>query len=80
MISTKILSQHQVTINGFDNKPISIDTIRLNTTKFNCCKVIIFSHGFKGFKDWGPFNEIAKFLPNLDILLLNLIFLITEPL
>ena len=61
MISTKILSQHQVTINGFDNKPISIDTIRLNTTKFNCCKVIIFSHGFKGFKDWGPFNEIAKF-------------------
>ena len=22
--------------------------------------VIIFSHGFKGFKDWGPFNNIAS--------------------
>jgi dienelactone hydrolase len=22
--------------------------------------VIIFSHGFKGFKDWGPFNTIAR--------------------
>jgi len=22
--------------------------------------VIIFSHGFKGFKDWGPFNEMVK--------------------
>lgn len=22
--------------------------------------VVIFSHGFKGFKDWGPFNQIAN--------------------
>lgn len=61
MISTKLFSQNQVTIKGSDGKPILIDTISLNSTKFNCCKVIIFSHGFKGFKDWGPFNEMAKF-------------------
>ena len=22
--------------------------------------VVIFNHGFKGFKDWGPFNLVAE--------------------
>lgn len=21
--------------------------------------LVIFCHGFKGFKDWGPFNEVS---------------------
>ena len=27
----------------------------------NNLPVIVFAHGFKGFKDWGPFNEVARF-------------------
>ena len=26
--------------------------------------VIIFNHGFKGFKDWGPFNLVAEKFAN----------------
>ena len=29
--------------------------------KNNNHPVVIFSHGFKGFKDWGPFNQIAEY-------------------
>ena len=33
--------------------------------------VIIFNHGFKGFKDWGPFNIIADKLQGRDSFLLK---------
>ena len=32
-----------------------------NNSKKN---VVLFSHGFKGFKDWGPFNQMAEFFAN----------------
>lgn len=45
-------------ISGSDNKPLMLDvhTPGNHTEK---SPVVIFSHGFKGFKDWGPFNLIA---------------------
>jgi len=45
-------------ITGFDNKPMLCDLyLPLNKS----ATVVIFSHGFKGFKDWGAFNEIANY-------------------
>ena len=45
-------------IQGSSTKDILIDTTLSEHNASN--KVIIFSHGFKGFKDWGPFNKIAE--------------------
>lgn len=42
-----------------DQKPILIDVAYQpsNTPK----KIVLFLHGFKGFKDWGHFNEVMQF-------------------
>ena len=51
-ISTNII------INGSKGKPIGLDVFYKETGKPK--PIVIFVHGFKGFKDWGHFNEIAK--------------------
>ena len=38
------------------NKNITLD---INFAKTKNSPLIIFSHGFKGFKDWGPFNTVS---------------------
>jgi predicted alpha/beta-hydrolase family hydrolase len=49
---------NSIIINGSNNKKILLDvTLKKDNLKK---QVIIFSHGFKGFKDWGPFNQIAS--------------------
>ncbi len=53
-----IENKRNVIIQGVDNRPILIDIT--NPKQINKKKVIVLSHGFKGFKDWGPFNHIAK--------------------
>ena len=45
-------------IKGSNNKDILIDVSFKETVRNK--KIIVFSHGFKGFKDWGCFNLIAK--------------------
>tara|TARA_B100001142_G_scaffold105956_1_gene107807 strand:+ start:95 stop:919 length:825 start_codon:yes stop_codon:yes gene_type:complete len=45
-------------IDGSNKLPILIDSTALDHSKGG--RVIVFSHGFKGFKDWGPFNKIAE--------------------
>ncbi|MGH2642558.1 MAG: alpha/beta hydrolase family protein [Chitinophagaceae bacterium] len=45
-------------IRSSENKPISID-IHIPQKSAQKVPFIIFSHGFKGFKDWGTFNMIA---------------------
>lgn len=49
---------HTYEIRGSDNKPIDID-VRTPVKSADKIPFIIFSHGFKGFKDWGTFNMIA---------------------
>lgn len=44
-------------ISSHRNKIINIDLELCNS---NNKPIVIFSHGFKGFKDWGPFNYISK--------------------
>ena len=37
-------------------------------------QVVVFCHGFKGFKDWGPFNEIATHFAEQDIVFVKFNF------
>ena len=54
-----MLSKFNFKINGSRERKIIIDSTLIENNHIN--EVILFSHGFKGFKDWGPFNEIANF-------------------
>ncbi|MBL4652711.1 MAG: prolyl oligopeptidase family serine peptidase [Flavobacteriales bacterium] len=45
-------------IDGLRSKPIVIDVVFKQDGKPK--QVVIFSHGFKGFKDWGHFNKTAE--------------------
>lgn len=45
-------------IQGSEGKPILLD-VHIPEKTGRPCPVIIFCHGFKGFKDWGTFNCIA---------------------
>ncbi len=52
------MEQQQITIKGSDDKKITLD-ITLPVSKVKT-PVVIFCHGFKGFKDWGHFNWVAS--------------------
>ena len=39
----------------------------LNLNSVKNLPLVIFCHGFKGFKDWGPFNEVSKQFVNSGI-------------
>ncbi|MFN8237728.1 MAG: alpha/beta hydrolase [Chitinophagales bacterium] len=45
-------------INGSKEKPITLDISYTQNGKIK--PILIFCHGFKGFKDWGHFDLIAK--------------------
>lgn len=47
-----------ITIPGRHGKPITLDATYQETNRPK--PVVIFSHGFKGFKDWGHFNLVAQ--------------------
>ena len=49
---------NNIIIKDSAGKPILIDvTFKANAQPK---QVVVFCHGFKGFKDWGPFNKIAS--------------------
>lgn len=48
--------QRNIKIEGGYNKPILLDIYQGEPNK----PLVIFSHGFKGFKDWGHFDYVAK--------------------
>ena len=59
-------------IKGSREKEILLDvTFNNNSVKK---QVVIFSHGFKGFKDWGPFNKMAKSFANENFFFLKFNF------
>lgn len=47
-------------LNGAENRPFLAD-LQFNPEISNA-PVILFLHGFKGFKDWGHFNLLAQYL------------------
>ncbi|MDO7172036.1 alpha/beta hydrolase family protein [Mariniflexile sp. AS56] len=57
-----MLAQQHIVINGKHQRPIVMDvTFAENKTNL---PVIIFCHGYKGFKDWGAWNIMAKQFAN----------------
>lgn len=50
---------HHYEIRGSENKSVNID-VHIPEKSAHKIPFIIFSHGFKGFKDWGTFNKIAE--------------------
>lgn len=50
--------KNEITVPGSKHKPIALD-ITFNEASGKC-PVIIYAHGFNGFKDWGNFDLIAK--------------------
>ena len=61
-----------IQIDGYAGKPILID-VTFKENKYPK-KVVVFCHGFKGFKDWGPFNKIATYFAELDIVFVKFNF------
>jgi len=53
-----------IIIDGSFDKSILIDAIFKANKKAK--QVVVFCHGFKGFKDWGPFNKIASHFAEQD--------------
>tara|TARA_A100001035_G_scaffold150335_1_gene118351 strand:+ start:728 stop:1573 length:846 start_codon:yes stop_codon:yes gene_type:complete len=67
----EIISKEFV-IKGSSDRDILID---ISFKKNNLPKeIIIFSHGFKGFKDWGAFNYISKFFAKNNYVFLKFNF------
>ena len=63
---------HNIVIEGSSGKPILIDaTFNANA---QAKQVVVFCHGFKGFKDWGPFNKIATHFAGQDIVFVKFNF------
>jgi pimeloyl-ACP methyl ester carboxylesterase len=61
-----------IIIDGSAGKPILIDaTFKANA---QAKQVVVFCHGFKGFKDWGPFNKIANHFADNDIVFVKFNF------
>ncbi len=52
------LVKQEITIDGKHNRPITLDVNYLEKAQDQ--PIIIFCHGFKGFKDWGTFNKMAE--------------------
>ena len=48
--------EKNIVLNGLHGRPVLLDHFHGSTDK----PLVIFSHGFKGFKDWGHFNYVAK--------------------
>ncbi len=66
------MKKKKIQISGSAGKPILIDV----TYKANAQpkQVVVFCHGFKGFKDWGPFNKIAAHFAQQEIIFVKFNF------
>ena len=54
----KKIQKHELSIEGFNKRLITLD-ISIPVSK-TALPLIVFCHGFKGFKDWGHFNWVAE--------------------
>ena len=66
------MKKKKIQISGSAGNPILIDV----TYKGNAQpkQVVVFCHGFKGFKDWGPFNKIAAHFAKQEIIFVKFNF------
>ena len=68
------MMQHlnNIVIDGSLDRSILIDATFIANKKPK--QVVVFCHGFKGFKDWGPFNKIANHFADNDIVFVKFNF------
>ena len=52
-----MINEKNIIIHGADGKPITLDIFYKEAT---LQPLIIYAHGFNGFKDWGNFDLIAE--------------------
>lgn len=64
--------KHELQIEGAEGKPITLD-ISMPKSR-NETPLMIFCHGFKGFKDWGHFNWMADQLSEMGLAVLKFNF------
>ena len=55
-MSLKVFRNHR--IEGLHGRPIGLDVFLLPDNRPK--PVVVFTHGFKGLKDWGHFNLVAQ--------------------
>jgi len=67
-----IKNKKNICISGSAGKPILIDVTYKATAQPK--QIVVFCHGFKGFKDWGPFNKIAAHFAQQDIIFIKFNF------
>lgn len=57
--------EKNIVIEGKHGKPIVLDFgHKISETKK---PIVVFAHGFKGFKDWGHFDDVMKYFVNQDL-------------
>lgn len=59
-------------LEGKNNKPILLDYGYKTTQQQK--PVVVFTHGFKGFKDWGHFNKMMKYFMANDFVFIKFNF------
>lgn len=67
-----MILKNSYVIDGKHQKPILIDTTHVSNKKN--LPLIIFCHGYKGFKDWGAWNLMANAFAEAGFLLLKFNF------
>ena len=66
------MKKKRIQISGSAGKPILIDATYKANAQLK--QVVVFCHGFKGFKDWGPFNKIATHCAQQNIVFVKFNF------
>ncbi|WP_299667026.1 alpha/beta hydrolase [uncultured Polaribacter sp.] len=59
-------------VEGKHNKPMVTDVFYKETQQLK--KVVVFCHGYKGFKDWGAWNLMAKAFANAEFFFIKFNF------
>jgi uncharacterized protein len=67
---TTLRAEH--TVKGADAKIVTFD-IAFKPSKIKK-PVVLFCHGFKGFKDWGAYNLMADFMADLGVVFIKMNF------
>ena len=68
-----VLTKKELVIRGSNTREMGMDIV-LNSKELTKQPVVIFCHGYKGFKDWGCWNLVADLFVVRDLISLNSIF------
>jgi len=63
--------QRNIVIPGTEGRPILIDVFKNNPTQ---SRAVVFAHGFKGYKDWGAWDLVAKAFANAGFVFIKFNF------